>query len=229
MIVSGSLVDFYVSWVCIIFLIFLKKWRFHLIFFPPISPVHSHPLSTKVSLIGSRNHMIRFNTNRSKTQASCTKRKSHGINVKWDGSFGTFGTFDTFGQSGVHPATSTVYPVESQWISKSLVSRDKFKPMASWISLSRSNMQIDVENGRSVGWPWSSETWQLWHLSNLGLWHEKAHSSVSHLLLDVEDDDGYGDGHGDEDDDAHRHQNGRPVAFDVVARHGILNVNISFN
>jgi len=57
----------------------------------------------------------------------------------------------------------------------------------------------------------------------------KAHWSVNHLLLDVENDDGYGDGHGDEDDDAQRHQNGRPVAFDVVARHGILSVNIILN
>ena len=75
-------------------------------FFWSISPVHSHPLPiscTKGSLIGSRNHMIRSNTNRSKTHASCTKRKSHGINGKRDGSFGTFDTFDTFGQSGVPP------------------------------------------------------------------------------------------------------------------------------
>ena len=60
--------------------------------------------------------MIRSNTNRSKTHASCTKRKSHGINGKRDGSFGTFDTFDTFGQSGVLPENPLrSFDFEERW------------------------------------------------------------------------------------------------------------------
>ena len=75
--------------------------------FLPISPVHSHPLPiacSKGSLVGSLDHMIRSNTNRSIRPVSKVPRwKSLGINGKRDGTFGTFGTFDTFDQSGTPP------------------------------------------------------------------------------------------------------------------------------